>query len=89
MVGKVGSAVEEQSVKACLCQVHVETETQTKERTGPKAPLQGFAHILATAGDPYGWGIVITGEVAGDVVSSSGGCWWGALMDRKGLLLLL
>lgn len=87
-MGKVGSAVEEQSVKAYLCQVHVETEMQAKERAGSKAPLQGFGHILATAGDPYAWGIVITGEVAGDVVSSSGDWWWGALMDRKGLLLL-
>lgn len=32
---------------------------------------------------------MITGEVAGDVVSSNGGWQWGALMDRKGLLFLL
>lgn len=41
---------EEQSEKACLCQVPVETETQAKGTAGPKAPLQDFGYILATAG---------------------------------------
>lgn len=62
------AANEEPSGTACLCHLHMETETQAEG--GLRGPTAGPWECLATTKDPCHWSAVTMGEVAGDTVTA-------------------